>query len=219
MAENEIRGMVNFHAQGEVREKWNIKEIGEIARALFGAPEEASGKLKEMESQEAIADYLVDLAKRAYDAKEKEFEAGNPPAGATDEAKAATPPAMRQVEKLIYLRSLDMLWMDHLDEMDHLRDSVRLRVYGQRDPLVEYKNEGIKLFQRLLAAIQSTATNMIFKVSLGPAQSASGHVHQHEHEHSHEQSHPAAPTGENKIGRNDPCPCNSGLKYKKCHGR
>jgi len=215
MAENEIRGIVNFHTQGEIKEKWNIKEIGEIARAVFGSPAAPPEKLKGMKSPEEIAGYLIDLAKKAYDAKEKEIKEEN----------------IRQVEKLVYLRSLDMLWMDHLDDMDHLRDSVRLRAYGQRDPLVEYKNEGIKLFQRLLAFIQSTAVNMIFKVSLGPA-SPAGRPAQPvgEHTHQYEHSLPASPAGvpasKDKVGRNDPCPCgkinsktNRPIKYKKCHGR
>ncbi|MBU1137202.1 preprotein translocase subunit SecA, partial [Patescibacteria group bacterium] len=204
MIESEIRGFVHLHAQGEVREKWNIKEIGEIAQSIFGLSAESLEKLKEVTSPEEISDYLVDLVKESYEAKEKEF--GAP---ASEEVGIPANNAgknMRQVEKLVYLRSLDMLWMDHLDDMDHLRDSVRLRAYGQRDPLVEYKNEGIKLFQRLLASIQSTAVNMIYKVSLGPA---------HEHEH-HEHSLPA---NKDKVGRNAPCPCNSGLKFKKCHGK
>jgi len=193
MIENEIRSWVNFHTQGEIREKWNISEIKEISQSTFGLAAESLKKLTEMENQDEISDYLINLAQKSYDIKEKEIEKEN----------------MRQVEKLVRLRSLDMLWMDHLDDMDHLRDSVRLRAYGQRDPLVEYKNEGIKLFQRLLAAIQSTAVNMIYKVSLGPAR---------EHEH-HGHSLPVSPGGENKVGRNDPCPCGSGKKYKKCHGK
>jgi len=106
---------------------------------------------------------------------------------------------MRQAEKFIYLRSIDTLWMDYLDNIEHLRDSVRLRAYGQKDPLVEYKNEGMRLFQRLLASIQSTVVNTIYKVALAPA------------------SPFIAPRqGKAKVGRNSPCPCGSGKKYKKC---
>ena len=109
---------------------------------------------------------------------------------------------MRQIEKFVLLRSIDTLWMDHLDNMGYLRDSVRLRAYGQKDPLVEYKNEGIKMFQRLLEAIQATVVNTIYKIALAPA----GQV-------------VARPASKQKIGRNDPCYCGSGKKFKKCCGR
>ena len=113
--------------------------------------------------------------------------------------KKIGPSNMRQIEKFVLLRSLDILWMDHLDNMEHLRDSVRLRAYGQKDPLVEYKNEGMRLFQRLLDAFQSMVVDTIYKVDLVPA------------------SPQVAPQqGRAKVGRNDPCPCGSGKKYKKC---
>jgi len=127
-------------------------------------------------------------AMEAYHKKEKEFEEKN----------------MRQVEKFVMIRSLDMLWMDHLDNMDHLRDSVRLRAYGQKDPLIEYKNEGMKLFQQLLSSIQATAVNMIFNVGLAPKE---------------EQQQEYKPSEKKNIGRNDPCHCGSGKKFKKCCGK
>ena len=125
---------------------------------------------------------------------------------------------MGQVEKIISLRTLDMLWMEHLENMEYLRDSVRLRAYGQQDPLVEYKNEGHKMFQNLLKTFEATMANTILRVSLTPV--------------------PAQPVGRPipsvtgtgarfapraKIGRNDPCPCGKKnpitgkpIKYKKC---
>jgi len=121
---------------------------------------------------------------------------------------------MRQIEKIISLRTLDMLWMEHLENMEHLRDSVRLRAYGQRDPLVEYKNEGHKMFQGLLQTLESSIAQTIFKVSLAPKVTETPMV-----------SSPAAPLSKpkNKPGRNDPCPCGKKnpitgkpVKYKKC---
>jgi len=186
MIDNEIKRIVQFHTQ---QEPWNYKEISEIAKSVFQA-EDLEEKLKEFKNQEQLSDYLIELTKEAYQKKEKEVEKGN----------------MRKIEKFVLLRSVDSLWMDHLDNMDHLRDSVRLRAYGQKDPLVEYKNEGIRLFQRLLSSIQSTVVNTIYKVSLAPA-GQQGAV----------RSQPVR-TGQ-KVGRNDPCPCGSNKKYKKCHGR
>jgi len=112
---------------------------------------------------------------------------------------------MRQLEKIVSLKVLDTLWQDHLSNMDHLRDSVRLRAYGGHDPLIEYKNEGRKMFQRLLQEIDIDIAGSILKAHLHPQkQSAFDSV-------------TAKPKGQ--VGRNDPCPCGSGKKYKKCHGK
>jgi len=109
---------------------------------------------------------------------------------------------MRQLEKLVCLQVIDAFWVEHLENMEYLRDSVRLRAYGQQDPLVEYKTEGHKMFKRLLEAIDTTIANTILKAEL--------------------KFHPRpvlGKLGRKKIGRNDPCPCGSGKKYKKCHGK
>jgi len=120
---------------------------------------------------------------------------------------------MRQIEKIISLRTLDMLWMEHLENMEYLRDSVRLRAYGQQDPLVEYKNEGHKMFQRLLSTMEASIAQTIFRVSLVPKPAESPVVSS------------SAPVSKlkNKPGRNDPCPCGKinpktgkPMKYKKC---
>jgi len=120
-----------------------------------------------------------------------------------------------QAAKFISLRTLDMLWVEHLENMEYLRDSVRLRAYGQQDPLVEYKNEGHKMFRRLLETIESTIANMILRVSLAPAQPSVV-----------SSSAPQSVTSQplkKKPGRNDPCPCGKinpktgkPMKYKKC---
>jgi len=117
-----------------------------------------------------------------------------------------------QAAKFISLRTLDMLWLEHLENMEYLRDSVRLRAYGQQDPLVEYKNEGHKMFRKLLETLESTVANTILKVSLAPVQKAQV------------SSSPHYVAGlRRKVGRNDPCPCGKinpktgkPMKYKKC---
>ncbi|MDP3741592.1 MAG: preprotein translocase subunit SecA [bacterium] len=112
---------------------------------------------------------------------------------------------MREIEKIITLQSIDNLWMEHLDTMDHLRQSVNLRGYAQKDPLVEYKQDGLHLFERMLKEIDKTVVYTIYKVEVRPREQA-----------------PFPPPGAQgrgggqKIGRNDPCPCGSGRKYKKC---
>jgi preprotein translocase subunit SecA len=117
------------------------------------------------------------------------------------------PDPMRNLEKIISIRVLDVLWMEHLENMDYLRDSVRLRAYGQQDPLVEYKNEGHKAFAALLQNFEKTAAETIMKaqVTLQPK--------------TPEFAKPSAPVSAGDApGRNDLCPCGSGKKYKRCHG-
>ncbi|MBI2574056.1 MAG: preprotein translocase subunit SecA [Candidatus Wildermuthbacteria bacterium] len=113
----------------------------------------------------------------------------------------------RFMEKTVLLRAIDSLWVEHLENMEELRDSVRLRAYGQQDPLVEYKHEGHKMFKRLLETVDALSAQALMhggEISSPPVS-----------------IHPAAPeiSSFSKVGRNDPCPCGSGKKYKKCHGK
>ena len=111
---------------------------------------------------------------------------------------------MQQIMKLVSLKVIDTLWQDHLSNMEHMRDSVRLRAYGGHDPLVEYKNEGRKLFSQLLEEIDLTIGNNILKAGL--------QVNQPAHQ-------VLAVKNNDEVGRNDLCPCGSGKKYKRCHGK
>jgi len=188
--------------------------------------------------------------------------------------KKYSPEVMRNVERAVYLRTIDMLWVEHLTTMDELRTGIGLRGYGQRDPLVEYKQEAYLLFQSLLLAIENNVVKTIFKVEIAvaptapitrrpleyeaPDPDAIGTVDQEKseirsEEMDHEQNEPRKSNIQNsadvtttirekgksvfdrmtenqsgpttqakagpKIGRNDPCPCGSGKKYKKCCGR
>lgn len=112
---------------------------------------------------------------------------------------------MRQAEKIVVLRVLDSLWVEHLENMESLRDSVRLRAYGQQDPLIEYKNEGRKMFQSFMDNLEGTIVNALLNVS---------EVHEHKHKHVPRQVQQNSQHKE--VGRNDPCPCGSGLKWKRC---
>ena len=145
---------------------------------------------------------------------------------------------MRQVERIVYLRALDTLWVEHLNSMEALREGIGLRGYGQRDPLVEYKQESYNLFQRYQQAIKNTILNTIYKVTVtlppesefgqrplkeqGADESLSGGgfaafaqgptLAQRSGAANRNQVVRQGP----KVGRNDPCPCGSGKKYKKC---
>ncbi|HAQ05768.1 MAG: Protein translocase subunit SecA [Candidatus Azambacteria bacterium GW2011_GWB2_46_37] len=215
---DEIKKIVEFHTQSESFGEWNIEEIIEDAKAIFSLSPDVRSKLEELkdgrrdkfEIQKEFAAYLNDLALKAYAAKEKEVGEEN----------------TRQAEKFILLRTLDFLWMDHLEAMEHLRSSVRLRAYGQRDPLVEYKNEGHRIFQKLLGVFQTDVVGAIFKVGISvPSARAGAPVAARPAPQiilSRGESESAAPKTAAKdrptVGRNDPCPCGSGKKFKKCHG-
>ncbi len=151
-------------------------------------------------SENSLRFYILELITKSgfseedYEKKEKEVGLEN----------------MRQIEKTFCLRILDIFWTDHLSQMEELRDSVRLRAYGQRDPLIEYKNEGHRIFQEFLLAVESKIVQAIFRAQLTTAPLIQQDVYVG--------SRPKA-----KIGRNDPCPCgkinpktNKPIKYKKC---
>lgn len=132
-----------------------------------------------------------------------------------DKEKRITPELMRVLERALYLRTIDMLWIDHLDAMDHLREGIGLRGYGQKDPLVEYKNESYRMFKTLLGAIESEILGLVFKVEItaNPGQPAKQTAIAKE-----AKSHEDKVSGKSKktTGRNDPCPCGSGKKFKNC---
>jgi len=136
-----------------------------------------------------LAEKLVDYAHQLYEKKEAEVG----------------PDDMRLIERLLMLRIIDEHWKEHLTAMDHLRQSVGLQSVRQIDPLVVYKKEGGAYFDSLMAGIKHDITHMIFKVNL-------------EKREVQKPQKVAVPTG-HKIGRNDPCPCGSGKKYKHCCGR
>jgi preprotein translocase subunit SecA len=130
---------------------------------------------------------------------------------------------MRQVERFVMLSVVDNLWMDHLDAIENLRQGIGLRGYGQKDPLVEYKNEAFVMFEKLIAAIDDEIVHRIYKVQVQQAptiQQQNIHVQTNtpQSETSEQKQKPIQKdVDKKKLGRNDPCWCGSGKKYKKCH--
>ncbi len=173
-------------------------------------------QLRQFHTTHEITEFLSNLAADLYAKREEQL----------------TPEVMRQVERWVSLQVMDSFWMNHLDAIDDLREGIGLRGYGQRDPLVEYKNEAFSLFERLLSSIDSEIVHRIFKVQvqMAPPGQEAGASSTGDKKTSSPLPIPKkrmqtnAPTSEvsnnpissDKIGRNDPCPCGSGLKYKKC---
>ncbi|MGE5297884.1 MAG: preprotein translocase subunit SecA [Acidobacteriaceae bacterium] len=180
LIENEIAQIVSFEYS---QETFDQNRLLQSINAIFPVKSEDLAGGDEIET----INRLSEIADKLYEEKKQRVK----------------PDVMAQLEKYVYLRVIDQLWQEHLDTMEHLRDSVRLRGYGQRDPLQEFKREGFDLFERLLKEADNQVVYTIFKVDvvLQP-QPTPGSSQQ---------------SADNKsIGRNDPCPCGSGKKWKKC---
>jgi preprotein translocase subunit SecA len=221
--EKEIKKIIEFHCLGDYPKEWNIEEIFEEAKTILSLGDKVHSKLREISEKqrspqilrEEILNYFKNLWQLQYNAKEEELGKER----------------MRTIEKFIALRIIDFLWVDHLTMMDHLRDSVRLRVYGQRDPLVEYKTEGHRMFSRFLANFESNLIKNILKVGITKTlatEKEKAFYSQNklsQFAKPFEKVFPQQKRNYNftkqkisfaKVGRNDPCPCGSGKKYKKC---
>ena len=135
------------------------------------------------------------------------------------------PSMMRQLEKMIMLQVVDNLWKDHLLGMDHLKDGVGLRGYAQKNPLTEYKKEGFEMFSKMMHEIREGVTEYLFKVQieegseLSAEQNQSKNIVEHRGSSPEESKQPTVRRDDKKVGRNDPCHCGSGKKFKKCHGK
>jgi preprotein translocase subunit SecA len=173
-----------------------------------------SVQLEQIISMEEKINFLNNLADDIYNTKEKQMGVE----------------LMRQVEKFVLLSVIDNFWMDHLDAIENLRQGIGLRGYGQKDPLVEYKNEAYKMFEQLINAIDDEVVHRIFKIQVQAppemheehqhitAQPAGGNSGAEVSSNAQKPSSSGSTAGINKkLGRNDPCWCGSGKKYKKCH--
>jgi preprotein translocase subunit SecA len=224
---DELRGMIdglvesalNIYCPAEqYSEEWDLKGLAELMHGQFGF-DIAQGKgdggeaLRAMGRDALLEDLRVQV-REAYDRREQDL----------------TPELMRFLEKTFMLQVIDHHWKDHLLGMDHLRDGIGLRGYGQKDPLIEYKREGYDLFSGMMERVKSDTLDRLFHVQAV-----------------RNEEQPSVPTpppvisrpqpalilnrgeepvaaqtavhrSDEKVGRNDPCPCGSGKKYKKCHG-
>jgi preprotein translocase subunit SecA len=198
-------------------EEWDMKGLVEMMQGQFGL-DITQGKnddgvsLRDL-GRDALAEDLKKLAHEGYERKEQDLG----------------PDLLRFLEKTFMLQVIDHHWKDHLLGMDHLRDGIGLRGYGQKDPLIEYKKEGYDLFAGMMQRIKSDALERLFRVQAvrteGPAQTAPPPpiISQPQPKltlNRGEEPVASQPVQrhDDKVGRNDPCPCGSGKKYKKCHG-
>ncbi len=231
LMEGEIEQVVLFHT-GEVEGKagqdhdWNVKEIAENIQTVITLTAEEKAKLAAMtihavhdkkniaEERGKIIETIMEMIKAHYDRLSELFE---------------TKQDLHHVERSVLIRAIDMLWIDHLSVMTSLRTGIGLRGYGQRDPLIEYKREGYQMFQELLSFINQEVSFTFFKFAKHAVDmrvqveiSKSLFARTNMTLTGAPETAVVAPkvvhaTQEKKIGRNDPCYCGSGRKFKKCH--
>lgn len=223
----EVDSIVKNHLSAETG-KMDAKEISEVINSIAVLTNAEKEQIQNFVIEEKMAGFLNELLKQRYELIEQRLKEM-----AADQ-NSNEPEPLRQIEKQILLNSIDSLWVEHLEEIDGLRTGIGLRGYGQRDPLVEYKKESYLLFQQLLAAINTQAVTTLFRIVQAPQFSAApqpeknlqfkkpavGTFNRQQQEEMSKpivQSRPKDESGK-KIGRNDPCWCGSGKKYKKCHG-
>jgi preprotein translocase subunit SecA len=238
--ERVLTGQVTlFTGSSRFSEEWDLEEMLTMLRTYFPTTltVESLGDPSELDA-ESLADLVVEDAIKVHEAREQRFGVAT----------------MRELENWVLLRTIDSKWRDHLYEMDYLREGIGLRALAQRDPLVEYKNEGFRIFQEMMDAIQNDFVRYLYHLEIrqeqpeevAPARqlaysgggdsslaqnfaaaAAAPAGGQRQMADSSAEAYEAAqqatktvvaPRSVSKVGRNDPCPCGSGKKYKKCCG-
>ncbi|PLT48441.1 preprotein translocase subunit SecA [Paenibacillus sp. FSL W8-1187] len=200
-----IQRIVDAHCPKEqVPEEWDLQAVvdyvhGNLLPEGSVSKEDLWGK-----EPEEMAEFLFDKVTALYDEREA----------------AMGEETMREFEKVVVLRAVDSKWMDHIDAMDQLRQGIHLRAYGGTDPLREYQFEGFEMFREMIETIQEEVSRYIMKAqveqNLERQEVAKGQV---EVGGSSEGREARPAKREERVGRNDPCPCGSGKKYKLCHGK
>jgi preprotein translocase subunit SecA len=181
------------------REDWDLAALLSAARAIMPLPASMNPAQWRDASAEEIERELLDWAERLYEDKER----------------ALGSETMRQLERLVMLRAVDTLWVRHLTELDTLREGIGLRAYGQQDPLISFKKEAHILYDNLTASIQENIVHTIYHVSVVQQPQHRGVRAVHPGGDGQGARQPV-PSGVARVGRNDPCPCGSGKKYKHC---
>ena len=207
MIKETITKACHDYLTGESADEWNFAGLKDYLAAWLDLGDTLNYTVDQLNeaTPDSVAEQINELAEQKYEQREQEFG----------------PEMMREIERVVLLRSVDTHWMDHIDAMDELRNGIYLRSYGQHDPVVEYRNEGYEMFNAMTESIREETTKMVLNVRVRRQEDV-------------KREQVAKVTGESggsdgsvknepvkkakKPGRNDPCPCGSGKKYKKCCG-
>ena len=208
MLEGTVNTMVSAYCgESPYPDMWDWDSLRAQSEQLFMIKDTLVISREELEdfTKDDLKETLLNAAIQAYEAKETEYGSE----------------MMRELERIVLLRVVDEKWMDHIDAMDQLRYGVGMRAYGQRDPVIEYKYEGFEMFEEMIKNIHQDSVKMMLHLKVNREQGAPKREKVAEPvEASHGDSGPRKPAARSseKVGRNDPCPCGSGKKYKKCCG-
>ena len=204
MMRNIVESNVEMYTrQSKFAEEWDFEGLEMYVAKIFGMKKDAFyGLDKETLTKEGLVDHILEKAHEIYKQKESEFGAEH----------------FREIERVVLLRVVDSKWMDHIDAMDQLRQGINLRAYGQQDPVRAYQVEGFDMFDEMTRSIWEDTVGFLLHVArteniqrqrvATPVMTNAG---------GQAEKKPVV-NKEKKVGRNDPCPCGSGKKYKKCHG-
>ncbi|HBT20874.1 MAG TPA: preprotein translocase subunit SecA [Peptococcaceae bacterium] len=198
------RTLEMFGSHSPYPEEWDLKSLLDYAGQLYLPQHNFTPEMLKNMTKEEIREEFLKYAFDYYDRKEKELGSD----------------VMRELERMITLRVVDQKWMDHLDAMDQLRQGIGLRAYGHQDPLVQYRIEGYQMFNDMIAAIQEDIVRYVFHVNVvQEKKNAVGPRRVSDVKYVRDESEvKKKPVRSQKVGRNEPCPCGSGKKYKKCCG-
>ena len=207
MIKDTITETVNLYLfDDEVHDDWNLQGLRDHFMGMLTTEDDLRYEGDELSeiTREEIADTLIQRAMQIYEEREKEFGSET----------------MREIERVVLLRTVDSKWMQHIDDMEELKQGIYLRAYGQKNPVVEYRIEGFDMFDEMIRAIREETSRLVLSVQLKKDEAP-------------QREQVAKPTSENlgasgeksttvtkkKVGRNEPCPCGSGKKYKRCCGQ
>ena len=211
LAEDTVDRFVDKQAMAS---EWDLAGLAESLRGRFNLRLEFTPEEQGVINAEDIEEKVLNLVKDSYESKEERLGEE----------------LLRQLEKIIMLQTIDVLWKDHLLNMDHLKEGIGLRGYGQKNPLHEYQREGFELFQEMSDRVQEDVVTKLFTVEVDQERSAA-ELEELEARQAPRQMMLSRGDGEgpepvvtvrrdgDKVGRNEPCPCGSGKKYKRCHGK
>ena len=188
---------------------WDLDSLQAYLGKTFGIQLKYSRDELSKIGRDALKAELLEQIRAVYDERVKHF--------------AEQEIDFKEIERMLMLQLIDQVWKNHLYDLDHLKKGIGLRAYGQKDPLIEYQKESFNLYQIMLTRVREQMTEYVFRIQLPPKrrlppaglkQQEAGKPQAKKEEPAQKPAHAA-----NKIGRNDPCPCGSGKKYKKCHGQ
>lgn len=209
MAKDLIQRVVEVHApEKDLPDEWDLDSILDFAESvLFPEGAVAIEDLEECEEPKELTDILLKATANHYELREKEIGFDR----------------MQEFSKVVILRTVDRKWMDHIDAMDQLRQGIHLRAYGQTNPLREYQFEGYEMFEQMVHEIQEEVVKYVMKANVGEnlereevAVNKQASAGGSPHSQGREEAPKRQPIRRQKVGRNEPCPCGSGKKYKHC---